>query len=310
MRLLAPAKINLHLRIGPPRADGFHPLLSWMTTVGLCDTLTFTDRLDGQIRMTCDAPGLACDDRNLVIRAAKLLQSNPTLGTLIHLQKKIPHGGGLGGGSSDAAFTLLGLNRLWDLNQPLDELDQIAAKLGSDINFFLRGPSSICRSRGEIVRPIAAPMLARWVVLILPAMSMPTPSVFRRFDQLKLGSAAEVDAEPDWAEWAKLPSQQLLPLLVNDLEIPAFALEPVLGELRLSIEKDLDRTVRMSGSGSSLFTLYDSRDEAETAVKLVIAQRRCRAMAVELCPAISPPSISEIPSDGSASAGRSSAPGT
>jgi 4-diphosphocytidyl-2-C-methyl-D-erythritol kinase len=288
MRLQAPAKINLHLRIGPPRADGFHPLLSWMTTIGLFDTLTFDDGDAGNISMTCDEPRLPCDDRNLVVKAAKLLRGDPTQSVRIHLQKKIPHGGGLGGGSSDAAFTLLGLNRFWHLDKPVESLDELAAKLGSDINFFLHGPSSICRGRGELVRPVATPAVAKWALLMLPAMSMPTPAVYRQFDQMKLGRPEDVDIEPDWNRWALLPSQDLLPLLVNDLEAPAFAIQPALGKLRETIEKTMVRPVRMSGSGSSLFTLYDDRSEAEAAAAKIANQNRCRTMAFEFISSDSP----------------------
>jgi len=284
MQLLAPAKINLHLRIGPPRADGFHPLLSWMATIGLFDTLTFDVGQDGQITLTCDEPTIPCDDRNLVIRAAKLLRLGANYSAKIHLGKKIPHGGGLGGGSSNAAFALLGLNDFWNLKKPMNELDHAAAQLGSDINFFLHGPSSICSGRGEIVRSIGLPSIARWVMLVLPDIAMPTPAVYRQFDQMKLGRDADVHNEPDWNQWAALPSQDLLHKLVNDLEAAAFAIQPELGNLRESIEKTADRPVRMSGSGSSLFTLYDDQMEAENAAKSMMDNHSCRAIAVELCP--------------------------
>jgi 4-diphosphocytidyl-2C-methyl-D-erythritol kinase len=292
MHVHAPAKINLHLRIGPPRADGFHPLLSWMTTIGLFDTLTISDGDSdggsGQISMSCDEPTLPCDDRNLVIKAARLLRPDLSCSAHIHLAKQIPHGGGLGGGSSDAAFTLLALNRYWKLNKPVEALDPLAAQLGSDINFFLHGPSSVCKGRGEIVRPISTPSQARWALLLLANLSMPTPAVYRQFDQMRLGSDADVsdeNNEPDWNQWAALPSQQLLLKLVNDLEAPAFAIQPALGNLRQSLEQALSQTVRMSGSGSSLFTLYDDHAAATKAATVVNNQKWCRAIAVQLCPA-------------------------
>ena len=224
MHLHAPAKINLHLRIGPPRSDGFHPLLSWMATIGLYDTITFNHARDGRISMTCNEPTIPTDDRNLVIKAAKLLNGDSQHSVQIHLEKDIPHGGGLGGGSSDAASTLLGLNQYWKLNRSLESLDPLAAKLGSDINFFLHGPSSACKGRGELVRPIPAPAIAKWVLLILPDITMPTPAVYRQFDAMKLGRESDVNDEPDWSAWAALPSEKLLGKLVNDLEAPAFAI--------------------------------------------------------------------------------------
>jgi 4-diphosphocytidyl-2-C-methyl-D-erythritol kinase len=282
MRSLAPAKLNLHLRIARPRADGFHPLLTWMTTIGLFDSLTFCEGEPGEITMTCDEPGVPCDDRNLVMKAAKLLAQGTDHSVIIQLEKNIPHGGGLGGGSSDAAFTLLGLRRFWKMDIPPEGLDKVAAKLGSDINFFLHGPSNICTSRGEIVKPITAPAVAKWALLWLPNLVMPTPAVFRRFDEMKLGS--DITVEPDWNQWAALSSHDLLPLLANDLETPAFTIEPSLGELRQRLERTIGRPVRMSGSGSSLFTLFDEPGEAQHLAGQLGDQHRVRAMAVELCP--------------------------
>jgi 4-diphosphocytidyl-2-C-methyl-D-erythritol kinase len=283
MRISAPAKINLHLRVGPPRVDGFHPLLTWMTTVGLFDQLTLTNAANpGTLEMTCSNPSLPCDDRNLVIKAAKLLRQNRTDSVAIHLEKQIPHGGGLGGGSSDAAFTLLALNQFWKLGKSMEQLAADAARLGSDIPFFLFGPSSICTGRGEVVKPIAAPSRAKWALLILPELSMPTPAVYRQFDAMKLGS--DVESQADWNQWAALSSQELLPKLVNDLEAPAFAIQPRLASLRASIEETLDQPVRMSGSGSSLFTLYDDHAEAEQAVKIVTDRHGQKTIAVEMAP--------------------------
>jgi 4-diphosphocytidyl-2-C-methyl-D-erythritol kinase len=294
MRILAPAKINLHLRVGPPRADGFHPLLTWMTTIGLHDSIDLEPlhRDTGlrpapaatEIKMTCTDPTLPTDDRNLVVKAAKLLRGESNHSAAIHLEKKIPHGGGLGGGSSDAAFTLLALNEFWHLEKTTAALSELAAKLGSDIPFFLHGPSSICRGRGEEVRPIASPALARWVMLILPEMSMPTPAVYKQFDTMKLGETSTIEIEPDWNQWAALSSQNLLPKLVNDLEPPAFAIEPRLAKLRADLEQQLSRPVRMSGSGSSLFTLYDTRGEAANAANLLTQKHTVKALAVEMTP--------------------------
>jgi 4-diphosphocytidyl-2-C-methyl-D-erythritol kinase len=289
MDVTAPAKINLHLRVGPPRADGFHPLLTWMATIGLSDKITFAHNPDrGEIHMTCSDSSLPCDDRNLVVRAAKLLRGHraesQSQSVAIHLQKNIPHGGGLGGGSSDAAFTLTGLNRFWNLRKTGEELAAMAAELGSDIPFFLYGPSSICRGRGEWVRPTPPPRRAKWVLLILPAMSMPTPAVYRQFDKTHSGRIADVDQEPNWQSWSQLPATDLLEKLVNDLEPPAFAIEPRLATVRQELEKNLDRPIRMSGSGSSLFSLYDTATDAEAAAEKLGHRRELRAVATELAP--------------------------
>jgi 4-diphosphocytidyl-2-C-methyl-D-erythritol kinase len=266
----APAKINLHLRVGPVRPDGFHPLLTWMTTVGLYDRLTATRTNDGELSMTCDDTSLPADGSNLVVRAAKALG---VTGVRLHLAKSIPHGGGLGGGSSDAATLLLRLNELFELGHGVDQLAELAGTLGSDIPFFLHGPSSVCRGRGEIVRPVPPPARARWALLILPGIPVPTPAVYRQFDAMRLG--ADVESEPDWAAWADMPAELLMRELVNDLEKPAFALRPDLGRLRDECENAIGRTVRMSGSGSTLFSLFDQESEA-AAIRLKVPARVVR----------------------------------
>ena len=328
LRLAAPAKVNLHLRVGPKAADGFHPVLTWMCTVGLFDTLVLEldprdvadDGTDG-IRLSCDDPALPCDSRNLVRRAAEALARSSASGhgetplptrsasaaspqtsaggagssaahepvvrapaaVVMNLSKRIPAGAGLGGGSSDAAAALVGLNRLWNLNYTTDRLSTIAATLGSDVPFFLYGPSSVCTGRGERVQPVAPPS-PKWCLLVLPDMSLPTPAVYKRFDDLRLGSERDVELQPAWRGWSDLSADQLLPRLANDLEPAAFAIEPRLGQLRGEIESLLARPIRMSGSGSSLFTLFDDATSADRAAERVTRQLGVRALAVTLAP--------------------------
>ena len=280
--LLAPAKINLHLRVGPARPDGFHPLLTWMVTVGLNDVLTVAaaDAPDALVTFTCDDPALPTDGRNLVVRAittlADRLARPPAVS--VHLAKRIPAGGGLGGGSSDAAHALLAVADLWDVTDVL-LLADVAATVGSDVPFFLFGPSSVCRGRGELVLPVAAPAVARHAVLVLPPIAMPTADVYRRFDQMKLGSDTAGDLGQ--GAWTFLPAADLMTRLVNDLEPPAFALRPELGKLRAKLERDLGQAVRMSGSGSTLFTLYDDAGSAADAAASVAD---VRAVAVPVAP--------------------------
>jgi 4-diphosphocytidyl-2-C-methyl-D-erythritol kinase len=270
MRVVCPAKINLHLRVGPIGSDGFHPLMSWMSTIGLADTIEMTAGDAGRIELSCDAPGLAVDGSNLILRAGRALaeESGDANGARVRLQKRIPVGGGLGGGSSDAAGALIGFNRLWNLHWPIDRLARIGASLGSDVPFFFHGPSSVCTGRGENVRPIRAAK-PRFAVLVFPDLAMSTPAVYRQFDQMKLGSIGAIEEQPDWQRWTSLTALELLPLLVNDLEVPAFMLSPQLRELRQRIETTIGRIVRMSGSGSTLFTLADHRAEADEAAAAV-----------------------------------------
>jgi len=310
MRLPAPAKINLHLRVGPPRADGFHPLLTWMVTVGLFDTLVFVRRSmlaarrpRGRFSLSTDHPALPTDDRNLVVKVAMALadtleRDGPTgpigegstgadrEGVSAFLAKRIPAGAGLGGGSSDAAAALVALSAIWRANWPVQRLAEFAGRFGSDVPFFFHGPSSVCTSRGEIVRPVPRPDISRWAVLVLPKIEMPTPVVYRRFDEMKLGRERDVTDEPDWNGWSKLPAAELLPRLANDLEAPAFSLKPELGELRESLQQKLSRIVRMSGSGSSLFTLCDEFGQAESLARQAIDASGVDAIAVQVAPEI------------------------
>jgi 4-diphosphocytidyl-2-C-methyl-D-erythritol kinase len=302
MRVLTPAKVNLHLRVGPRRDDGFHPLLTWMVTVGLFDKFRFERvRGDRGVVLRCDQDGLDVGESNLVVRAARALAGEAASGALpsglrrevdgvsIALEKEIPIGAGLGGGSSDAACTLLSLNRLWTLQLPVNRLSELAAGLGSDVPFFLYPPSAVCRGRGEAIQPLPCPGKVRGILLILPrAMHMPTPAVYRRFDEMGLGTDLQTSEQP-FQSWVTLDPLSLLQQLVNDLEPPAFSIRPELGRMRADAEQTLARPVRMSGSGSSLFTLYASPSEAEAAAQKLgasIAGVEVRVIATELAPHI------------------------
>ncbi len=347
LRLLAPAKINLHLRVGSPAPDGFHPLLSWMCTVALFDTIHMSRAVgDGGsathslVTLSCDEPTVPRDETNLIVKVAAELASaassnyggkagRPTspsaregrdanasahvggagasrslapdaavakaahaearLSSIkVSLAKRIPAGAGLGGGSSDGARAMQGFARLWGLDAAhgfgRDRLAELSARCGSDLPFFFHGPSSACSGRGQFVRPVLPPSVARWAVIIMPAMAMPTPAVYRTFDEMRLGDSDRLAAEPDWNAWAQLSSDRLLPLLANDLEAPAFALRPELQSLRSAIELQLGRIVRMSGSGSSLFTLFDGEPAAQRAASRVTESFGVRCVAVEVAP--------------------------
>jgi 4-diphosphocytidyl-2-C-methyl-D-erythritol kinase len=298
MRLLAPAKINLHLRVGKPRADGFHPIVSWMCTIGLFDTLIVDRSPGGETRLWCDQPWLPCDSSNLVVKAAGAMAGAlakgkealegtemPEFGLSVRLLKRIPVGAGLGGGSSDGAFMLQALNVLWNAGRTREQLADLAARLGSDLPFFLYGPSAVCRGRGELVQPLSPPK-PRFAMVMLPGRPLATPLVYRRFDEMKLGDAATKEVEPDWENWTKLDARSLLPLLVNDLEAPAFAIDPELGRLRADVETQLGRPVRMSGSGSGLFTLFDTESEAASAANAVKERLEVETLAVAVAPVI------------------------
>jgi len=270
MRVHAPAKINLFLRVGRRRADGFHPLVSWMCTVALRDTIDLRPAPPGRIILRCDRPDVPVDAGNLIVRAAEELwaggggPNRPRPGVRIELTKRIAMGAGLGGGSSDAAATLIALNRLWDFGCSSERLAAIGAHLGSDVPFFFHAPSALVRGRGEIVQATPRPR-ARAVLLILPQAPLATAEVYARFDAMGLGRELDEHSEPNAKQWAALGARDLMEVLFNDLEPAAFALAPRLGELHCELERALGRPLRMSGSGSSLFSLYDDLDEAQAA---------------------------------------------
>lgn len=263
--LRSAAKINLYLRVGPRRPDGFHNLVSWFCMVGLVDDVEFKEAVGpgtAAVTLSCDHPDVPCDGRNLILKAATSLSAEGRPAIQVHLRKRIPMGGGLGGGSSNAATALRGLQQIWGIELSREREMEIAAGLGSDVPFFLGSPSAICRGRGESVTPISPP-LATAAVLILPPIAMPTPAVYRRFDEMGMGTDLnDVEAHLPGTD---LPTLDLLGRLSNDLEAPAFAISPELGGLRSRAEQLVRRPVRMSGSGSTLFTLYDWGQEATDA---------------------------------------------
>lgn len=267
--LRSPAKINLYLRVGPRRPDDFHDIVSWFCLVGLVDELEFeqvSTSVVGTVTLTCDRPDVPCDGRNLILKAAASLGPGGRSAIQIHLRKRIPMGGGLGGGSSNAAAALRGLQQIWHAGLSPEREMEIAAQLGSDVPFFLRPPSAICRGRGESVTPVSSP-LATAAVLLLPPITMPTPAVYRKFDEMGPGTDLnDVEAHLPGPE---LPTLDLLGRLSNDLEAPAFAISPELGGLRSRAEQIAQQSVRMSGSGSTLFTLYDSQQEATDAAAVL-----------------------------------------
>lgn len=284
IRLASPSKINLHLRVGSPRADGFHPLCSWMVTTSLCDRIEIRQAGSG-IRLTFDDPSIPTDASNLIVRAAQLLldrlPSEKRIGLEIDLAKRIPAGAGLGGGSGNAATTLAALNSLLGNPFAADQLATFAAQLGSDVPFFLGSPSAIATGRGESLEPVAGPA-ARFAILILPPFPISTAAAYRVLDQLRPTEAPGTLDPFDPRQWASLPARELLQRLRNDLEIAAFAIEPRLGSLRAAIEQHLGRAVRMSGSGSTLFTLFDTAEAAREAGQTVHNGFGMRVEPVEL----------------------------
>ena len=247
METLAPAKVNLSLRVLRRRDDGFHDIDSLMVPVSVADRLEITQREAGGLEFRCSDPELPVDDRNLVVRAAHLFCAKfgiePHL--RINLQKEIPHGAGLGGGSSDAAATLLALDKLFATHASLGEL---AAQLGSDVSFFLQRSAAMVRGRGELVAPTNFPHTLP-LLLIKPPFGVPTPCAYQQWqDSREIPGVRYVAQELPWGT------------LVNDLERPVFEKYVFLADLKMWLLAQPEIAgALMSGSGATIFGVL--RDE-------------------------------------------------
>jgi len=174
----APAKLNLFLHVTGRRADGYHELQTLFQLIDLCDTVAITVREDGQIERPVGPPQVPCE-ADLTVRAARALQSatGTRLGASLKVRKRIPEGGGLGGGSSDAATTLLALNEMWGCGLSLSELASLSRPLGADVPVFVQGSSAWAEGVGERLTPVTLP--AKWYVVIYPGVAMSTREVFQ-----------------------------------------------------------------------------------------------------------------------------------
>ncbi len=260
LRIRAYAKVNLGLRVLGRRPDGYHELQTIMQTIGLHDELELEPR-EGRGGIELEQPRAlpVPAEENLVYRAARLFCREHSLqaGLRISLKKGIPVGAGLGGGSSDAAATLAGLNRLFGLNLNVDELARLGAHLGSDVPFFIHGGTCLVEGRGEWVKRL--PPLPRYtVVLILPPCRLSTAEVYRRFDVLQ----GKGDRTYTYT-FVEHPRH-----LRNDLEPAALALAPELARYRdaLAALQPEPRAWGLSGSGPAWFALFSTAEKAEAAL--------------------------------------------
>ena len=253
----APAKINLTLDVLGRRADGYHELASVMQTIAVGDTLAFWPAPAGAITFTCDTPELS-GDSNLALRAARLLVSETgcTHGIHIELRKEIPTQAGLGGGSSDGATALLALNHLWNLGLPRARLIELAARLGSDVPFFIVGGTALIGGRGEIVTPLPD-MLPLWLVVAKPAVNVPTPAVFRALTSVGYSDGTATHALVDAITAGTLPLLDNRSLH-NALEENVLRDYPLVAKLRETLLRAGATTVRMSGSGPTLYAPFTS----------------------------------------------------
>jgi 4-diphosphocytidyl-2-C-methyl-D-erythritol kinase len=266
----APAKINLHLGVGGPRDDGFHPLDTVFQAVGLFDDVRATDGEGGvSVESASYLPaGLDLTD-NIVTRAAQLLAATAEDGTALApvdllVEKRIPVAGGMAGGSADAAAALVALDRFWELDTSDDVLLDLAATLGSDVPFALLGGTAHGTGRGEVLHAI--PDTHTWWWVVVPSYDgLPTPAVYRRFDEMfPQAPTTPASSAGTLSALASKDPDRLAAALHNDLEAAAVDLRPELGELIDTGEATGALRGMVSGSGPTVVFLCESGDHARS----------------------------------------------
>lgn len=271
---MAPAKINLILKVLDRRKDGYHNVWSLMHAVELEDELHFRTHERNAFSLDVPSGDLPSDHRNLVSRAAALVweRRTPAAGVSIALHKRIPVGAGLGGGSSDAAATLLGLNHLLETAWPLDDLVAMGAGLGSDVPFFFLAPTAIVEGRGEIVRPVVL-RGQRWFVLVYPGFSIQTGLAYARLTETRT-SIGKVPIHLDGLmDQGHITWETMLPLLENDFEEALMPVYPELGRIKHALLCAGAEQALLSGSGSTVFGVFARPDAAYQARDRLATQR-------------------------------------
>lgn len=253
----APAKVNLFLHVTGRRADGYHTLESLFALVDLADTISLARRDDGAVVRTNDVPGVPAA-ADLAVRAACALQraAGVRAGAQITVDKRIPQGAGLGGGSSDAASVLLALNRLWSLDWPRARLAEVAATLGADVPFFVGGGPARARGIGDELTPVTLPAL--WVALAFPAAHVRTADVFAAPELTRSSPSAKIDVFSEG--YGR-----------NDLAAVTVARFPEVGEALAALTRAAPQA-RMTGSGACVFAACATEREARAALACVPPQ--------------------------------------
>ncbi|MDA1188396.1 MAG: 4-(cytidine 5'-diphospho)-2-C-methyl-D-erythritol kinase [Chloroflexi bacterium] len=278
LELKAYAKVNLTLEVLGKRDDGYHDIVSIMQTVGLSDTVTL-EEADGTT-LDCDVPELSGPD-NLALKAAQLIahETGGGKGVAIGLQKGIPVTAGLGGGSSDAAAVLRGLNRLWKLGLSVHELQALGAKLGSDVPFFIQGGTAMAQGRGEAIRPMPKADV-NWMVVLTPNIdvSAKTASLYGKLgrnDFTKGMLTRKLEARIRGG--GDVPAQ----FLFNTFDAIAFGAFPGLEKCWKTFESVGAREVHLAGSGPSMFALVSQREVGSAMALLLTHSYGWKASLVE-----------------------------
>jgi 4-diphosphocytidyl-2-C-methyl-D-erythritol kinase len=262
----AHAKINLDLRVLGMRPDGFHELRTVFQAISLHDVITCVPR-PGAFTIECTSPGVPLDTSNLVWKAAERLwramrRPGPVRDVVIHLDKRIPLQAGLGGGSADAAATLVALARLWRVPVRPAQLTDVAATLGADVPFFLAGGTALGLGRGDEIYPLAD-LPRHWIVLLIPGFGVSTSEAYGWYDAERDLARGPFTSEPQHVPgpWPSRAAQ-----MINDLEVPIARHHPEIDQMKAALRRVGALAAAMSGSGSAVFGLFQKRRGALDAV--------------------------------------------
>ena len=282
MKIRAPAKINLGLRVVGRRADGYHLLDTIMLPVSLYDEIIIQkgkkSSLKGRLTVTCDDPLVPPGKKNLAYKAASLLLNKKDINESlhIHIHKRIPVGAGLGGGSTDAAATLVTLNRLFRLGYKRKGLENIASTIGADVPFFVKGVPARARGIGERLTPLRkVPRL--WLIILYPKFPVSTAWVYRNLHPKLTKAIVNTSINFSLGSPANLRK-----LLVNDLETVTMGRYPRIGLLKEELARQGAIGTLMSGSGSSVFGVFRSKRSAERAFRRLLKKREVQAFLVRV----------------------------
>ena len=262
----AHAKINLDLRVLGTRPDGFHELRTVFQAIALHDTIECIAR-EGPFVVECDTAGVPLDSSNLVWKAAQTLwtgirRTGPVRDVVLRLQKRIPLQAGLGGGSADAAATLLALARLWRVPIRPNQMTDVAATLGSDVPFFLAGGTALGLGKGDEVYPLAD-LPTHWVVLLIPGFGVSSRDAYAWYDSEREMSRGGQPQEPQHVPgpWPSRAAQ-----MINDLEAAIARHHPEIDQMKIALRRAGALAAAMTGSGSTVFGLFQRRPDALAAV--------------------------------------------
>lgn len=266
------AKINWFLRVRGRREDGFHEICTAFQTISLCDKLTF--RENDEIVLTCDQPNIPVDERNLIFRAGLGLREKFGIktGASVHLEKRIPAPGGLGGGSSNAAVALLGLARLWQIEIEFKDLCEIGARLGSDVPFFFFGGTALGAGRGTEIESIDE-IERKFMLVVTPEINVPTAQAFADLNAARLTNQSQESI----LKYCRSEAEKLNlrhSNLENDFEPTVFKIQPEIRRVKEKLLQSGASRALMSGSGASVFAVFDKEETRQATLKALEAEEQ------------------------------------